>query len=297
MTIRPLRRAIQLGMVALLIAIPLLNLNGISLISGTLYSLAIGSLWITDPAIGLQTILTTRAVDLTLLISLLLPILLTLVFGRIFCGWLCPQNTLSELVDTIASRFGLQRLFNPPPLSPRPRYVVLGILLFGSALAALPLLSLFSAPGILSVQVAKFVFEHRVGPELGLIGAILLIELFVVRRAWCNYLCPVGSVLGLFGTRRTLKIVFCEGDGRFCSHCQACTGACQLGLDPVIGHLYPQCHNCGDCLDACKIVKGKKPLAFRWDACGSDITSPPPADHQHDRSAAGAATRYQKKRP
>lgn len=263
MRLHPLRRTVQAGMLALLIAIPLLNRGGIGLISGSLYSLAIGPLWITDPAIGLQVILGTRALDLTLLASLLLPIVLALVCGRVFCGWLCPQNTISELADALASRLGLGRLCSPP-VSPRPRWAVLIAVLLLMALAGWPLVTILSAPGILSVQVAKFVYEQRLGPELAVIGAIVLVELFVVRRAWCNFLCPVGTVLGLFRTRRTLKVVFSEGEGRSCSHCQACARACQLGLDPVSGQLYPQCHHCGECLDACKIVKDKKPLAFRW---------------------------------
>lgn len=261
MRLRPLRRTVQFGMLALLLAIPLLNQRGIGLISGSLYSLAIGPLWITDPAIGLQAILTTRAMDLALLASLLLPILLALGLGRVFCGWLCPQNTLSELADSLASLFGLRRWF-APPTSPRPRYAVLAGVLLLTALTAMPVISFLSAPGILSVQVAKFVYEQRVGPELALIGGIILLELFIVRRAWCNALCPVGSLLGLFRTPHTMRVVFSESDGRFCSHCQACAKACQLGLDPVQGHLSPQCHNCGDCLDACRISKDKKPLAF-----------------------------------
>lgn len=263
MRLRPFRRTVQIGMLALILAIPFLNQHGISVISGSLYSLAIGPLWITDPAIGLQAILTTWAMDLTLLASLALPILLALGCGRVFCGWLCPQNTISELADALAAWLGLRRWFKPP-VSPRPRYAVLVAVLLITAMAALPLVSLLSAPGILSVQVAKLVYERRLGPELALIAGIVLVELFMVRRAWCNFLCPVGTTLGLFRVRRTMKVVFSENDGRFCSHCQACAKSCQLGLDPVADHLYPQCHNCGECLDACKIGKGKKPLAFRW---------------------------------
>jgi len=263
MTIRLFRRAMQIGVMVLFVAIPLLNRRGISVLSGSLYSLAIGPVWITDPAIGLQAILTTRAIDLTLLTSLTLPILLTLIGGRVFCSWLCPQNAISELVDSLAGRLGLQRRF-PPPITPQARYALLAVVLTATGLAALPLVSLFSAPGILSMQVSKFIYEGRVGPELALIGGIILVELFVARRAWCGILCPVGSVLSLLRTPRTLKVVFSEGAGRVCTHCRACARACQLGLDPVAGNLYPQCHNCGECLDACKIAKDQKPLDFRW---------------------------------
>ena len=95
MRLTPLRRTVQICLLLLLFVVPLLNQWGISLVSGTLYSFAIGPLWITDPAIGLHTLFTTRGLDITLLLSLLLPVLLALVCGRGFWGGVCPENNLS----------------------------------------------------------------------------------------------------------------------------------------------------------------------------------------------------------
>ena len=263
MRLIPLRRTVQICLLLLLFVVPWLNQQGISLVSGTLYSFAIGPLWITDPAIGLQTLFTTRRVDLTLLLSLLLPIALALGCGRVFCGWLCPQNALSELADIVAARLKIRRTLHPAP-TPKARLLLLGLLLLLATVIGLPLVSLLSAPGILSVQAAKLVYEKTVGAELALVGLIVLVELFLVRRAWCNFLCPVGTVLGVFRVRRTMKVVFSEEDGRRCTHCHACAQACQLGLDPVADHLYPQCHNCGACINACKIDQTRKPLSFQF---------------------------------
>jgi len=263
MKLTPVRRTVQICLLLLLFVVPLLNQRGISLVSGTLYSFAIGPLWITDPAIGLQTLFTTRALDRILLLSVLLPVALALACGRVFCGWLCPQNTLSELTDAVAGRLKIRRALHPAP-APALRFVMLGIILFFAAVVGLPLVSLLSAPGILSVQAARVVYEKTVGAELALVGLIVVGELFLVRRAWCNFLCPVGTVLGLFRVRRTMKVVFSEEDGRNCTRCRACVQACQLGLDPVAGGLYPQCHNCGACINACKIDLIRKPLFFQF---------------------------------
>lgn len=84
MRLTPLRRTVQVCLLLLLFLVPWLNQQGITLVNGTLYSFAIGPLWITDPAIGLQTLFTTRALDLTLLLSLLLPVALALACGRCF---------------------------------------------------------------------------------------------------------------------------------------------------------------------------------------------------------------------
>ena len=81
MKLKRIRKAVQLCVLAMLVLIPVLNKAGITVVSGTLYSLAIGPVWITDPLIGLQTYLTTRSPDVKLLLSVLLPLLATLALG------------------------------------------------------------------------------------------------------------------------------------------------------------------------------------------------------------------------
>lgn len=263
MKLTSIRRIVQVCLLLLLFVVPLLNQHGITFLNGTLYSFAIGPLWITDPAIGLQTLFTTRALDLTLLLSLLLPVALALACGRVFCGWLCPQNFISEMADAVAGRLKIRRVLHPAPTA-TVRFVMLGSILLFAAVVGLPLVSLLSAPGILSVQAARLVLEKTLGAELALVGCIVMVELFLVRRAWCNFFCPVGTVLGFFRVRRTMKVAFSEEDGRHCTRCHACAQACQLGLDPVAGGLYPQCHNCGACIEACKIDSNRKPLFFQF---------------------------------
>jgi ferredoxin-type protein NapH len=258
------RRLCQLLALGLIVLLPTLNKKGISWASGTFYSMAFGPVWITDPLIGLQTILTGWTADGVLLLSMLIPFGVALIFGRVFCGWLCPQNTISELVDFLGKKIGLRQLCEFKP-KPHFRYAILGLVLVATALAGLPLASLLSAPGIISVQAAKLVYEGTVGLELGLIGLIVGAELFLARRVWCNHLCPVGSFLCLFRWRKTLKVVMNEDAEHPCGHCLACAKACQLGLNPLQEKIYPLCHNCGACLTACEEIKGsRKPLKFRF---------------------------------
>lgn len=257
------RRAVQASTLVLLALIPFLNKKGITFVSGSLYSLAIGPVWITDPLIGVQTVLTATRLDLALLLSMVIPVVLALVLGRVFCGWACPQNTISELVDALAVKLGIRR-FTPRPAAV-PRYALLGVILLLLPLTAVPLASFLSAPGIISVQAAQLVSQGAAGLELALIGAIAVCELLLVRRAWCNYVCPVGSFLGIFRSRKTLKVVFAPDGERVCGKCMACADACGLGLNPVREGLYPQCHNCGACIAACDRMKAeKKPLVFRF---------------------------------
>lgn len=263
MSITAWRRITQAFMLLLIAAIPVLNKKGITVIIGSLYSLAVGPLMITDPLSGFQVIITTLALDRVLLFSLLLPLIIALVFGRVFCGWLCPQNALSEFFDFLKGKLKIKRLFHPP-LSAKWRYGVLLVMLGLTVGLRFPAANLISAPGIISVQVTRFVYEGRVGPEAILIALIITAEFFFARRIWCNYVCPVGGFLGMLRFSKTMRVEYREDADHVCGRCFECVKACGLGLDPMGEKIYPLCHNCGDCIRACDGMKGRgKPLSFR----------------------------------
>jgi len=259
-----LRRGTQIATLIFIVLIPVLNKKGITMLMGTLYSFAVGPVWITDPLSGLQVIISALAADRILLLSMVIPIVFALVFGRVFCGWICPQNTISELFDSLAARIMPKRLLNPSPSS-KIRYMIMGLLLIVTPLLGFPVANLISAPGIISVQAANYIYVGSVGIELGLIGVIVLSEIFLVRRLWCNYVCPQGAFLGLFRIGKTMKVVYKEDEEHVCGQCFECAKACQFGLNPMGGKIYPLCHNCGDCITACeRMNQGEKPLAFRF---------------------------------
>lgn len=259
------RRITQGLTLLLIIVVPVLNMKGITAVTGTLYSMAFGPVQITDPLSGFQVLITSATWDRVLLLSMLLPVFIALAFGRVFCGWICPQNTFSEFFDFASRKLKLKRLFNPPP-SAKWRYGTLIVLLALTLGLRFPVANLISAPGIISVQATKMIYEAAVGPESGLIGLIIIAELFLIRRGWCNYVCPVGGFLGIFRFRKTMRVVYNEDTEHVCGRCYECVRACGLGLDPMNGKIYPLCHNCGDCVTACEKIKPEaNPLFF---SCG-----------------------------
>lgn len=264
MKIKIFRRITQILTILLIASIPFLNRKGITILMGSLYSLSVDGVWITDPLSGFQVILSTLSTESTLLLSMLIPIAIAFIFGRVFCSWACPQNTISEIFDYLSRRLSLKGLIKPSP-SPLPRYVVLAALLILVLLFAFPVANLISVPGIISVQVSKLIYEGTVGIEILLIGIIILAEMFLLKRVWCNYICPVGSFLGLFRFNKTMKVSYIEDKEHVCGKCLECINACQLGLNPMEGKIYPLCHNCGDCIAACEEIKGGKgPLSFKF---------------------------------
>jgi ferredoxin-type protein NapH len=262
--IKLLRRGTQLATLIFIVLIPVLNKKGITMLIGTLYSFAVGPVWITDPLSGLQVIISTFAADRILLLSMVIPTVFALVFGRVFCGWMCPQNTISEIFDYLSAKILPRRMLNLRPVS-KVRHIILCLLLLLAVVFAFPVANLISAPGIISVQVTKYLYEGVIGVELALIGIIVFSEVFFVRRLWCNYICPQGSLLGLFRFGKTMKVVYKEDIEHVCGRCLECVQACRLGLDPMTGKIYPQCHNCGDCIAVCEKMRAEgKPLSFRF---------------------------------
>lgn len=264
MNIKLLRRITQVSTILLIIAIPILNKKGITIITGTFYSLAVNGIWITDPLSGLQVIIASFSADIILLLSMLIPVALALALGRVFCGWICPQNFISELFDIICDKLRIKRLFNPER-SATPRYIIMLAVLLLSLVLGIPAANLIFMPGIISVQISKYIYEGVVGLELSLIGIIILSEIFILRRVWCNYICPAGSFLGILRFKKTLKVVYEEDEERVCGGCMECVKACQLGLNPLEEKIYPLCHNCGDCVAICGMInQEKKPLSFKF---------------------------------
>jgi ferredoxin-type protein NapH len=262
MKLKLVRRVIQLSFLCMLIATPFFVKHGITFITGTLYSMSIGPVDLTDPLSGFQVILLTFGATSALLVSMILPIVFTFIFGRAFCGWLCPQNLFSEFVDLLVSRFSARRLVSLPPTA-IPRHIILALFVAGCFAVGYPLANLISAPGVISVQINSIVSAGTVGAETALIAIILSGEIFILRRFWCNYVCTVGTFLGFFRTGQTMRVAFDKEAGRQCSECLECRKACQLGLDPLGGKIYPLCHNCGDCIAACEKATGNaNPLRF-----------------------------------
>ena len=261
------RRVVQVLALLFLAAVPLLNRFGLHWITGTLYSLSIGELDIVDPVLAMQTILLTKAVYVPLLFAVIVPLGVALIFGRVFCSWICPKNTFSDWLDMLAAR--LSKRFRRPRTpatvknpSPMILWGILAALLLVVWVFDVPLLGYLSLPGIISSQIAQAIMNSGVGLELGLVVLILAIEVVLARRFWCTFLCPVGAFISLFRTKRTLKLCYAPSRCACESGKAPCQSACPLALTPKRDDAYPYCLNCGACVSACEKT-GHGAVTFR----------------------------------
>ncbi|WP_198153329.1 4Fe-4S binding protein [Thermotalea metallivorans] len=158
-----------------------------------------------------------------------------IVFGRFYCGWLCPINTLTEGIDNLYGRFNMKRKEVPKWMkNPIFRYAVL---------------MMFIGIMIFSIKSGK---RLPVLPVLTILGAGL--TLFFVPALWHRYLCPFGTILSFTGSfaRRSLHI-----DEGSCVRCGICKKVCpdeavQMNGPKVIPHIDKKmCLQCNQCVDAC----------------------------------------------
>jgi len=211
------------------------------------------SLKITYPVVFVEFLLSTKEFHFALFISVLIPLGITLVFGRMFCSWLCPIGFLLELtmkVKTIMRRMG----YTFEVCTRDFRYAILTLSLLFGFFFALPVVAVFDPPHVLGRELMYF-FTHR---QLslsgtGLLTAIFLFEIFFASRAWCRSFCPSGGALSLLGTKRLWRIGV---SSQKCIRCEKCDGVCPYGLIP--GNLaaheefdWTTCDNCGLCRDIC----------------------------------------------
>ncbi len=280
------RKIVQISSLLFFMAIPLLCKSGIHLFLGTLYSLTIGKLSIADPLMVLQTLLLRREIYLPLLLAAVLPLVVALLLGRVFCSWVCPQNTLSEWIDGLEKRFFRKRWRqkhhytlgkNPPAYH---YWLIFSFLLLSMAILGFPLLAYLSAPGLITSFFSQAILGQGIGLEIFLVLFIFALEAVLFRRFWCKYGCPVGAFLALFRTRKTLSVQFRENYCDCKPGTTPCYTACPLHLAPKqVETLYPYCYNCGLCVSFCENAGRALSLGFGHSAS---------SEAQEHRSGAAA---------
>jgi len=217
---------------------------------GTIWSLRLAGYSFSDPLAGAETIVTSRSFYTPLLWSLLVPVALSLLLGRVFCGWICPVNTVLEVVDRCRGLLRVAELrARDMRFSLWNKYLVLVVGLLIAAVTSVPFLALFYPPAVLSRETHLFIFGSALGLGLYLILAICVFELFVSKRWWCRYMCPGGALYSLLGHFRVVRV---RRDDKKCVKCGDCVRACQFDLRPMLVHTTgSECTNCAACISAC----------------------------------------------
>lgn len=252
MKIKTMRRTAQTATLIAIFVIPFMNVWELYFIKGTFYSMDIGDAAIADPLAVFQSVFASGTLNPYMIGSVVIPVVLMLFLGRIWCSWFCPYYLFSEWIEVLRRKLGLKD-FRPdyvktyPSKASKIRYIFLlaGILVMG--VIGVPVLNLISAPGIISSQALVAVKFGYVTFELAIVLVILFFEFFFFRY-WCRFFCPTGTFLSLFRWKRGMTVRKLRSK---CSGCHSCIKSCPVIIDPMSEGESLHCNNCGDCIDAC----------------------------------------------
>lgn len=220
----------------------------------------------------------THLLIFLLLIFFVFIILFTVVFGRVWCGWACPQTLFMEMVFRkieylIEGDANQQRALNEKPWDTE-KVIKKGIKISVFIVISLMIGHLVMAYLIGVDQVIEIVSQPPSANMAGFVGLIAFSGIFMFVFSWfreqaCIVVCPYGRLQGVLLDDNSINVMYdyVRGEPRGpikknqsenlgkgdCVDCSLCVQVCPTGID-IRNGTQMECVNCTACIDACDDV-------------------------------------------
>lgn len=213
-----------------------------------------------------------------MLVFLLFIIVFTLIFGRVFCGWICPQTIFLEMVfrrieywiegpahkqKAADSKTWTTEMY----LRKTVKHIV--YLIFSLMIANIFLSYFIGLKEVVKIIKAP-ISDHPGGFMLLLLFTFLFYAVFAfVREITCTVICPYGRLQGVLLDKNTIVVAYnyLRGEPRNkkrnaaekpgdCIDCGMCVNVCPTGID-IRNGTQLECVNCTACIDVCNMMMEK----------------------------------------
>lgn len=166
--------------------------------------------------------------------------LLSVLFGRFYCSWICPMNSSFNVIRIIFAKFKIKR-FKTPKFLTRTIFRVILFIFF-----------------ILSMALSMFISKKmkiRIDILLYITLFSIIITLFFEEKLWHRHICPFGAILSVTSRFSLLKMKINEESCISCGKCQkVCpTGAIETLEDKKRRVTKQECLLCGQCQKTCPV--------------------------------------------
>jgi cytochrome c oxidase accessory protein FixG len=240
--IRNYRRTAEWIQLSLFLFIPFIRIDGESLLRFDVPTLRLhffgATIWMQD---------FFSVLLFTLVVSFFF-IFLTLLLGRVWCGWSCPQTILCDLtsfLNKLKRKPGMQRVWRQ-----------LGFIFIAMVLGFVSV-AYFVPPWELILKIRRFETGSVAVISVGVLAVLVYLNLVFLRRVFCTTICPYAKLQGVITDDRTLIIQMDPMRRDECLDCQRCFRLCPTGQD-IRNGMQVGCIMCAECIDACNFIMAKK---------------------------------------
>lgn len=245
-----LRRIIHLVCFLIFVSLPFFNVMRFDIPRERFY-FAGYELWINEFAI----------IFFSLMFLLFIVTAASMLYGRIYCGYLCPQMIFSEASINLEERvktfinkhFAKQSQTTRLWMNRVGVYTVLGA---ASVFLAFVFISYFVEPRDLFGRLISFDIVTAGGIAGAAATLVTFVDFAFLRQRFCTTVCPYGYLQGILGDDNTLVVQYRDPE-QICVECKKCIRVCHMGIDIRNSPYQIECIHCGECVDACKLIMGK----------------------------------------